>query len=661
MLNILKKNKDKHHKSPFYCFDDEHYARSVRVGRLERKNHDIMGYLEDVQPASHFVGKSLINKRVIFTLLGLYAGLFILFGKSFYLQVVQGADYRQLAEKNRIKTNYIKTSRGLIYDRNGKVLVKNIPKFIVSLIPSELPYDEIEKNILLDKIATIIDVPFDDLYNKVKAIKQTSLYFYQPVTIKSDLAYEEAIKLSIHSTKLSGVYVQTDIEREYLNDDMESLSHILGYTGRITEEELEGDIQKRYLLTDKIGKTGIEKYYEIELRGIHGTTKTEVDAYGREKKIVEKEDRRLGSNIVLALDSKIQKNLEQIVRSHLAKIGKKRASVIAMNPNNGEILGMVNLPAFDNNIFSRGIDHETYNQLVEDPNHPLFFRSIAGEYPSGSTFKMVMAAAALQEGIITQSTTFLSSGGIRIGEWFFPDWKVGGHGVTDVRKALAESVNTFFYIIGGGYNTAEGLGVTKIHVYAKLFGLGKKLGIDLPSERSGFLPSREWKERTKHENWYIGDTYHFAIGQGDLLVTPLQVAAYTAAIANGGAVYKPHVVKEIINPNDNNVATIEPEVLESGFIDAQYIKVVQEGLRRAVTDGSARRLNYLPIRIAGKTGTAQWSSEREPHAWFTSYAPYEHPQIVLTVLVEEGGEGSSVAVPIAESFYKFWATEYMDK
>lgn len=654
MFGWFKKNSNSHGRNPFAYFDDVHHQRSERVGAVQRKNSDILDLYQNGESTTQFVGKSLSDKKVLFFLWAVYLGFFLLLGKSFYLQVVQGAGYRQLAEKNRIRTDFVKTTRGLIYDRNGVVLVKNVPKFIVSVIPFELPYETEERANILRKLSDILEIDYEELNKNISEIDRSSLYYYQPFTIKDQVAYEEAIKLSISSESLSGVYVQTDIKREYLHEGMQSISHILGYTGKINAAELEADTQKKYLLTDIIGKTGVEKYYERELRGMHGVTKTEVDAYGREKKILEQEDKRLGSNIVLTIDADLQRNLEQIIYAHLAKIGKRRASAVAVNPQNGEVLAMVSLPSFDNNLFSGGIDQETYQGFLNDPDNPLFARSISGEYPSGSTFKMVMAAATLQEGIINRGSAFLSAGGIRIGEWFFPDWKAGGHGITDVRKALAESVNTFFYIVGGGFENIKGLGVDKIHVYSKLFGLGKRLGIDLPGERPGFLPSREWKEQTKGERWYIGDTYHFSIGQGDLLVTPLQVAMYTAAIANGGAVYKPHVVKEVINPNDDNIATIEPRVLESGFIDQENIQIVQQGLRSAVTMGSARRLNYLSVPIAGKTGTAQWSSDGEPHAWFTSYAPYDNPQVALTILVEQGGEGSAVAVPIAEDFYRYW-------
>ncbi len=285
----------------------------------------------------------------------------------------------------------------------------------------------------------------------------------------------------------------------------------------------------------------------------------------------------------------------------------------------------------------------------------MFNRSITGEYPSGSTIKPVVSIAALEEGIITENTTFLSTGGVQIDRWFFPDWKAGGHGITDVRKALSESVNTFFYMIGGGDNeTMTGLGVAKLTEYMEMFGLGKKLGIDLVGESSGFLPSKDWKEEVKGERWYIGDTYHLSIGQGDILVTPLQVANFTATIANGGTEYQPRLLKSILPRNSTKVINIDPIEIKKDFITQYYYQVVREGLREGVLSGSSRSLGTLPVTSAGKTGTAQFDNSGETHAWFTSFAPFESPEIVITVLVESGGGGESVALPIAKKGLEYW-------
>ena len=241
-----------------------------------------------------------------------------------------------------------------------------------------------------------------------------------------------------------------------------------------------------------------------------------------------------------------------------------------------------------------------------------------------------------------------------VGIWFFPDWLAGGHGTTNVVKALAESVNTFFYYIGGGYHSFQGLGVVRIVQFLEQFGFGSHTGIDMPSENGGFLPTEAWKQKTKNEPWYIGDTYNLSIGQGDFLATPLQIANMTAAVANGGTLYQPHIVRSILNPMTNAITPVTPTIIRDGFIDPDHIEIIQLGMRQCVTSGSCRRLNTLPIAVAGKTGTAQWHSERPTHAWFTSFAPYNDPELVLTILIEEGGEGSRAAVPVAEDFYRWW-------
>jgi penicillin-binding protein 2 len=269
-----------------------------------------------------------------------------------------------------------------------------------------------------------------------------------------------------------------------------------------------------------------------------------------------------------------------------------------------------------------------------------------------------MAASALEEGIITENSTFLSVGGIQIGQWFFPDWRAGGHGRTEVRRAIAESVNTFFYYIGGGHEDFRGLGVDKIVHYGELFGLGTQTGIDLAGEASGFVPIKEWKEEVKGERWYIGDTYHLAIGQGDLLVTPLQVAVFTSVFANGGALMRPHFVKNILTSSDQSLQEASTEPIREDFINRYHISTVRDGMRQTVVSGSARSMSSVPVPVAGKTGTAQWSSKKPTHAWFTGFAPFDPPEITITILIEEGGEGSEVAVPIAREFLTWYFSDY---
>jgi penicillin-binding protein 2 len=371
------------------------------------------------------------------------------------------------------------------------------------------------------------------------------------------------------------------------------------------------------------------------------------------KRIIAEEPSVPGDNLILAIDLDLQKRAEEALKRSLHAARQTRGSVIVMQPKTGEVLALVSLPAFDNNAFAKGIDQETYAKLLADKDRPLFPRAIAASLPSGSTFKPAIAAAALEEHVVTPATTVHSTGGISYGAWFFPDWKPGGHGTTDVRKAIAESVNTFFYAVGGGYDKIKGLGPERIATYARKFGFGEQSGIDLPSEGAGFVPTPEWKKQAKGEQWYIGDTYHLAIGQGDLLVTPLQIAEMTAVFANGGSLVRPHVVSAVAKADGTRVDR-QPEIITKQVVSPETIKVVREGMRRTVEAGSARSFNTLPIEVAAKTGTAQWKSGAPTHAWFTSFAPFADPELVITVSVEEGGEGSSIAAPVAKDLYAWY-------
>ncbi len=605
----------------------------------------------------------------------------VLLSRIFWLQVVRGSYYYSMAEGNRLKIVNIEPKRGIIYDRLERPLVRNEANFILYLIPNDLPHEELARDNALRRISSILDKSgsassqvgdlklvadspsFYEIKNELDKIKINSLEAYQPLFIMDNLEYQVALELYLEAEKIPGVFISNKIRRNYVTAststvgrlplEESSLSHILGYTGKINDKEL-AKYGSQYSLIDYLGKTGIEYSFEDQLKGKKGQKNIEVDALGKEKKIVSQTPPQDGNNLVLSIDYDLQKASEDIVKEYLGRLGLKKASVVVMDPNTGEILTLVSWPAYNNNIFARGIKAEEYSRFLTDPSRPLFNRAVSGEFPAGSTFKPVMAAAALEEKIINENTSFMSSGGLHINQWSFPDWKAGGHGLTNVKKALAESVNTFFYYIGGGYGDFKGLGIDKMMEYSRLFGLGEITGIDLPNEASGFLPSPEWKEEAKDEVWYIGDTYHAAIGQGDITATPLQVANYTAVFANGGKLVVPHVVKKILDSDNKLVEDIKPKVIRDNFIKAANIKIVREGLRQTITSGSGRALNSLPVEVAGKTGTAQWSSIRKHQAWFTGFAPYNNPEIVITVLLEEGGEGSSVAVPLAGEILQYY-------
>ncbi len=667
MSKIGRKNKE---NNPFVIQEGR-----LKKGKLEGFSYRTAWTEDSFMPESERgekVGKTFDTGSLGFKLINLaiFFVLIVLLGRTAWLQIIKGDYYYSIAEVNRIRIERIEAKRGIIYDRELNPLVRNVANFLLYFIPADLPKEKEARDKIIKRVAEILNSPslegeqplkvlsINDIEQILASIEPGSLESYQPLFIADNIEYEKAVLLYLESEYMPGVILSNKTRREYNLAGSEikgasSLSHILGYTGKINELEL-GEFGEEYLPIDYIGKTGIEHFWENEMRGKQGQKYIEVDALGKEKKIISTEAQKDGNNLVLSLDSQLQKKLEETIVSHLKKLNLNKASAIIMDPSNGEILALVSLPAYDNNIFARGISLKEYQEIIKQADNPLFNRSISGEYPSGSTIKPVIAASALEEGIITEHTSFYSVGGIGIGQWFFPDWKSGGHGYTSVRKAIAESVNTFFYYIGGGYSAQGGsrddfvgLGVDRIVNYAKLFGLASQTGIDLVGEASGFLPTKEWKEKTKGERWYIGDTYHLAIGQGDILVTPLQVAVYTAVFANGGDLYRPHLVKQILTGNDNPIMDIEASPVRSDFIDSYNIQVVRQGMRQTVTSGSAQSLQSVAVAVAGKTGTAQWSSKNEPHAWFTGFAPYDNPEIVITILIEEGGDGSRIAVPIA--------------
>lgn len=576
----------------------------------------------------------------------------VIVGRAAQIQLADYAAYARQAEGNRTRVIRLDTERGVIYDRSGQPLVRNMSSFAATVVPSDLPSAKKlpeERRAALERLATIIVMPIEEIETRIAEFDR---YTNSELTIARDLTHEQSILLEIESQRTTGIALRSVPRREYLDtDEVSALAHVLGYEARITQAELDEQESGAYNPSDMIGKTGLERRYESELRGTVGERRVEVDALGREMTAISETASVAGRNLVLSIDRDLQAVAEKALRDELKLIGRKRGSVIASDPRTGEILALVSEPSFDANLFADGISVEDYRRLADDPDHPLFPRAIAATLASGSVFKPVVAAAAMDEGIVRPHDSFLSSGGLRIGQWFFPDWKAGGHGMTDLAKAIAESVNTYFYIVGGGLDGREGLGVERIAAYARKFGFGSKSGIDLPGEGEGFVPSAEWKERVKNEVWYIGDTYHLAIGQGDLLVTPLQVNVMTTVFASGGSLLQPRLVNAF-TAVDGSREEISPKVIATDIVSPDAVNAVRRGMRQAVTAGSARSLGDLPVAAAAKTGTAQWSSTKSTHAWFTSFAPYETPEIVVTVMIEEGGEGSAVAAPVAKAILR---------
>ncbi|HHE45830.1 MAG TPA: penicillin-binding protein 2, partial [Candidatus Moranbacteria bacterium] len=460
-----------------------------------------------------------------------------------------------------------------------------------------------------------------------------------------------ALVIMAKAQELPGVFIEKTAIRFYDNGAI--FSSIIGYDGKITKKEL--DQNSEYSLTDYIGKTGLEKSYEKELRGINGKKQLEVDALGRVKKDLGAISPIPGDDLILNVDEDLQKKIYDSLQEILQKTKTKMAAAVAINPQNGGVLSMVSLPSFDNNLFARGITSQEFNALISNKSLPLLNRCISGEYPPGSTIKPVVAIAALSEGIITPTTIINGLGGrIKIGSYYFRDWRA--HAPSDVCSAIAESNDIFFYTIGGCYGKIKGLGIDKMKKYENLFGLGRPTGVDIPGEASGLIPNKSWKLKTIGEKWYIGDSYHAAIGQGYVTVTPLQLTNYIATIANGGNLYSPRIVNRI-KTNSGQEKIVTPKLVRSQIVNPDIIDVVKKGMRMTVTSGTAQALKTLPVAVAGKTGTAQFGTQGKTHSWFTAFAPYNHPTIAITVLVENGGEGNSAALPVVKDVLQWYFTQ----
>ena len=576
-----------------------------------------------------------------------------LFTRLWILQVIQGDYNKTLAEGNRIRTRDIPASRGVIYDRNKEVLAKNIPDFTLVVYAADLPKKEEERQDFYQKISEISALPLAEIRDKIEPKKDKIL---ESIVLKENLPLEEALILEEKTSNIKGLVIEKRSTRGYALGA--ALGHLLGYVGGINEEEYKANPE--YDLDDKIGKVGLEKVYEIYLKGADGKEQIEVDSAGRLQKIIAKRDPLAGGSLVLSLDFELQKKVREALDSQLKAQNLKKGVAIISNPRNGEILAVVSLPDFDNNIFESPAIKDVYPALLSDPNQPLFNRAVSGVYPSGSSIKPVVAAAALEEGVVTVNDWIIDKGFIEVPNQYDPsiiyrfiDWKV--HGGVNIIKALAESCNVFFYTVGGGFDRIKGLGVERLDKYFKLFGLGEKTGIDLDGEARGLVPDPDWKEKIKKEPWVLGDTYHLSIGQGDLGVTPLQVNNYTSGIANGGTLYKPKLGMAVISSLDDKASDIQREVLRKDFISPSNLNIVRQGMRACVTSGSCDKMAVLPVSSAGKTGTAQSGKPNDPDfGWYTGFAPYENPEVAITVLIENGGEGYVSAEPVAVNILQYY-------
>ena len=579
-----------------------------------------------------------VNQR--FDVLGIIVFLVFaaLISRLGYLQVVQGQYYGNLADGNRIRLSPIMAPRGIFYDRNGVAMVSNRPGFTVSIVATGSPLPEE----VIRKLAVLLGMNETDIQAKIKQHNGP----FDPIRIKSDIGPDVVTSIEERRRELPGVIIEIQPIRNYVNNDL--ASHVFGYVSEINDIELEKKKAQGYKQGNIIGKFGLERVYDKELRGIDGGGQMEVDVTGRPVQELGKKEPIPGSNLILTIDYRIQKAAEiaideqlQYLQTKTEYTNAKAAAAVAMNPQTGEILAMVSRPAFNPNLFATGISSKEWKVLNENPFHPMDNKAISGEYPPGSTFKIVTGVAALELGKVTPEEKILDTGT----HWIIPKGNAMGEalGWINFREALSKSDNVYFYEMGNR------LGIDNLEKYARAFGLGDYTGINLPGESDGLVANRRYKERVYAEDWYLSETFDASIGQGFQLATPLQMAVVMGEIANGGKRYRPYLVSKTITPDGKTVQTYIPEEIGKVDITPQNLNLIREALREVMQEGGTAGdlFGKFPISLAGKTGTAE-NSHGQDHGWFVAYGPYEDPRIVVVVIVEQGGFGSSSAVPIAK-------------
>ncbi|MBI5878939.1 MAG: penicillin-binding protein 2 [Chloroflexi bacterium] len=625
-------------------------------------------------------------KFAVFRLIILVAFGTIAF-QLFTIQISNGEQYRRLAENNRYRLLSENAPRGVIYDRNGAILARNTPTYAVAVVPADLPEDKMQLAALYGTLSQMLKIPVSTkaatkpangslqpptgpgIPKGIEEIVEENRYNpFGYVVIKPNVEREIANVIEEMRVDLPGVYIVREPSRQY--PFKENIAHVLGYTGGIPSDLYKQFQDRGYEINDQIGLSGVETMFEDDLRGGKGRRLVEVDANGREVRVLAEQKAAPGKNLVLTIDSYLQNAAVEALKTGLKKSKAKAGSLIAMNPNTGEILAMVSLPSYDDNLFTGGIGGDDYAALINNPDLPLFNRAISGEYPLGSVFKIVPASAALQEGVVDRTTGIVDSGVIWVPNKFYPNeprlaqpfygWSRQGLGLMNVVSALAWSSDIFFYEVSGGFtpDNFDGLGEKRLASYALSFGFGDRTGLGIPGEARGLVPTDRWKRLTYAQGWVTGDTYNMGIGQGFLLGTPLQLLNATAAVVNGGTLYKPQIARAVLDTDSRILRQFDPTVIRRVSVSPDNLAIVREGLRAVVTSGTATSINFAAVPVAGKTGTAEFPGPRDrygrlpTHAWFTAFAPFDNPQIVLVAFVENGGEGSQTAVPIAGDFLK---------
>jgi penicillin-binding protein 2 len=557
-----------------------------------------------------------------------FAAIFL---KLFYLQILNYPYYRGLSDTNSLRLIPERAPRGIITDRNGVVLATNIPTYSLFLVPADLKtYEQ-----TLIRLSQILGEPLDDLEALVESRRRTRKF--EPIRLQSHLNEDLIATIEENRVHLPGVYLQMEPERYYPHGEL--ASHILGHIGEISEDDLARLKDNGYLVGDWIGKKGVERTYDKILRGENGGVQVEVDASGVQRRTLAYKNPVQGQTLVLSIDLKIQKLAEDLM-------GDQVGSVIVTNPQTGEILALVSKPNFDPNAFVSGISFKDWNALLKDKTDPLENRAIQGQYPPGSIFKLITTLAALEDQVIglDMKKVFLCRGIYWYTVWPYRCWRISGHGWCNLERAIVESCDIFFYQLGLQVK------VDKIYRMAREFGLGSKTHIDLDSEVPGLIPNPRWKESTQHMPWFPGDTIHMSIGQGYLLTTPLQMLDATCGYAMNGAIYRPHLMYKVVDPNtERTIFEKTPELLGQAEVDQKYLDFIRSAMEKVISsdNGTGKKARIKGIRIAGKTGTSE-NPHGDNHAWFTAYAPVEDPKVAVIVLVENGGEGGVVSAPIAK-------------
>lgn len=585
----------------------------------------------------------MLNKkyayRLEFMMVTGFLVILILIGRMFYLQIIKGSTYRRQAEGNRTRYTRILAPRGIIYDCNGEELANNKPGVMVSLVRQTGAY----KEETLERLSQLLNIPVAEIKETIRLSGGSS----EPIRLVRNASPEVVDKVEENLRYLPGVMLEVQPVRNYPNKQL--AVHALGYVGEISDYEIEQGAYSDLKAGDIIGKFGLENYYDSYLRGEDGSYREEVDVAGRVVQIMDKVEPKPGQGLVLTIDAKLQRVAEEAVDRQLRAIGARGAAVVAIDPNNGEVKALVSRPGFDPNWFVNGISEKNWKYLNTDPFHPMTDKVIAGEYPPGSTFKIVTGSAALEEKKVTPDELIYDSGR----HWLIDMRNAGGEalGYINFKRALAASDNVYFYEMGNR------VGIEALDKYAREFGFGQTTGIDLHGEAQGLIATPEYKKKVFDEEWYLGDTFNTAIGQGFTLATPIQVAEMLSAVATDGKRYKPHLVSKILNDDGSVAKTFEPEEEGRLPISEPTLKLIQEGLE-AVTEsgGTASFLKSLPVPVAGKTGTAENPHGLE-HGWFIAYAPTTRPQLVVVCIVEQGSFGTISAAPIVKSILEYVFTD----